>query len=184
MTARYHGLQGSVLVLKKSLVIACCAFSLAASAQSTAPAKVVVYKWSQGGVVHYSTQPPRGKGHVVKLDERGLPIRDDDDILASANALRPMRPGQSQDAPKVAVNEKPQSERTGNGDEAALPEGAISKTERCANAQEEIRTIESADPNQPINVEDSEGNLIPMTDEQKKARLDNAKALVERLCAE
>lgn len=181
MIARYQYLEGSHFVLKKGIITGCCLLSMAVSAQNTpTTAKVVVYKWSENGVVHYSAQPPHGKGNVVKLDERGLVIHDEDDIMAAANTLRPMRPNQDDGSSSVS---SPQTQGENSG-EGALPEGAIPKSERCANAQQEISMIENASPSQPINVEDADGNLVPMSDEEKTARLESARALVERLCNE
>ncbi|MBV7434691.1 DUF4124 domain-containing protein [Cardiobacteriaceae bacterium TAE3-ERU3] len=163
-------------------MIGCSLFSIAVSAQNTpATAKVVVYKWTQNGVTHYSTQPPRTLGNVVKLDERGLIIHDEDDIMATANVLRPMRPDQNNNLSSVLDDDQADHHDSEN---EVLPEGAIPKSERCANAQQDIQTIESAESGRSITVEDAEGNLVPISDEEKNARLQSAKALVERLCNE
>lgn len=165
----------------RNIALFACGIGLisAAVAQAQESEQVIIYKWKAGYLTHYAKLPPRGIAGVVKLDKDGQIIQEevDDDM----SAMRPMRPP----VQRPSSNNTAQSNSKDNNADAqdkALPEGAISRDERCKQAQNDIEVLRSVPADKPVNVEDSEGNLVPMTDEQKAARMAQAQELVDRLC--
>lgn len=127
------------------------------------PAQGTVYRWVDAqGQVHYSQTPPPTIGAEPQAT-RSIP----------APAPSPAKPAvptakSSPSAPAAAPAVDPKVEREARG-------------KRCAEARERIQYLEEKTPRR-LGIEQADGSLARMTEEQFQERLDQARAEAGKNC--
>ena len=126
----------------------------------------IFYKWRSGGKTHYGKYVPRGVTSYTKINEQGMLVseRPTSDSIA---VLRPVRPTDTSGNAAPANDNQP------------LPPGAISREQRCAEAQQNLKTIQTKTN---IVEDDGKGNLIALSSEQIAERKQQAEGIVDRYC--
>jgi hypothetical protein len=138
----------------------------------TAPAHLLgadVYKWIDAeGMIHYGAQPPLGaEATRVKVSRGG-----------GSSAVPAQSDATASDA---AASPDDAAEDNSEGDGAGQTSG-VDPTEAakvCADARRNLETLESY---ARIRERDAEGNVVVLTDEEKQARIAQAKELIETYC--
>ncbi|UJF24481.1 hypothetical protein L0B52_09175 [Suttonella sp. R2A3] len=147
-----------------------------ASAQNGDMGQVVIYKWVENGITHYSKMPPRNMNGVVMIDKHGLEIQDESALRASYEAaMHPLRPESQSTEP----SEENDSVVSAADSDKPLPEGSITRAERCEQAQHDIATIKN---NEVVYETDAQGNLVPVSQDVKAQRLKNAEQTAAQVC--
>lgn len=163
-------------MMKKSLL--CVAFSammmVTAQAQNrdgnvSLDNQFVIYKWFEGGVAHYGKVPPRGVSNYIMLNEYGMEISKDRPFAneTGSNIIRPIRP------------ETPASETAAEGANAPLPEGSISREQRCDIARDNVKMLRNKTT---VYEDDGNGNLIPLSSDVIAQRLQQAEEQAAQYC--
>jgi len=126
----------------------------------------IFYKWRSGGKTHYGKYVPRGVTSYTKINEQGMLVseRPTSDSIA---VLRPVRPTDTSGNATPANDNQP------------LPPGSISREQRCAEAQQNLKTIQTKTN---IVEDDGKGNLIALSSEQIAERKQQAEGIVDRYC--
>ena len=126
----------------------------------------IFYKWRSGGKTHYGKYVPRGVTNYTKINEQGMLVseRPTSDSIA---VLRPVRPTDTSGNATRANDNQP------------LPPGSISRDQRCAEAQQNLKTIQTKTN---IVEDDGKGNLIALSSEQIAERKQQAEGIVDRYC--
>ena len=126
----------------------------------------IFYKWRSGGKTHYGKYVPRGVTSYTKINEQGMLVseRPTSDSIA---VLRPVRPTDTSGNTAPANDNQP------------LPPGSISREQRCAEAQQNLKTIQTKTN---IVEDDGKGNLIALSSEQIAERKQQAEGIVDRYC--
>lgn len=126
----------------------------------------IFYKWRSGGKTHYGKYVPRGVTSYTKINEQGMLVseRPTSDSIA---VLRPVRPTDTSGNATRANDNQP------------LPPGSISREQRCAEAQQNLKTIQTKTN---IVEDDGKGNLIALSSEQIAERKQQAEGIVDRYC--
>ena len=126
----------------------------------------IFYKWRSGGKTHYGKYVPRGVTSYTKINEQGMLVseRPTSDSIA---VLRPVRPTDTS------------GNATSANDNQPLPPGSISREQRCAEAQQNLKTIQTKTN---IVEDDGKGNLIALSSEQIAERKQQAEGIVDRYC--
>lgn len=158
---------------------------LSAQAQTkTGEEQFVVYKWYQNGRAHYGKVPPRGVTNFVKLNEYGMVINERPDT-ESFQVLRPRRDdaaGGAQITPVTAdnpANPAAQPSPETAAQQQPIPEGTITREERCQTAQNDLNVMNTK---KSIYEEDSNGNLIPLDAAAVEARKAQAQQDITSFC--
>ena len=109
---------------------------------------------------------PRGVTSYTKINEQGMLVseRPTSDSIA---VLRPVRPTDTSGNAAPANDNQP------------LPPGSISREQRCAEAQQNLKTIQTKTN---IVEDDGKGNLIALSSEQIAERKQQAEGIVDRYC--
>lgn len=131
--------------------------------------KEIIYKWYEGGEVHYAEWPPRGLEDYIKLNTQGMVITDRPDP-ESFLIIRPVRP-------EKTAAEKDKAEQ----DKPSTREGIITRRKRCENARKDLTTINGK---RTVYEEDEAGNLVPLSADELSRRKENAQAEVARFCSD
>lgn len=161
-------------MMKKTLLCAMLALMAATSAQAqnregavSLDNQFVIYKWFEGGVAHYGKAPPRGVTNYIMLNEYGMEISKDRPYAneTGSNIIRPMRPE------AAAENSAEQG--------APLPEGAISREQRCDIAKDNLKMLRGKTT---IYEDDGNGNLVPLSAEAIAQRRQEAESQITEFC--
>ena len=123
----------------------------------------IFYKWYSRGRAHYAKYAPRGVKNVIKINGQGMLVSERPDNNTFA-VLRPVRPA----TPNAQNTNSPQP----------LPEGTVTREQRCATAQKDLNTL-----SQPtVFQDDGKGNLVPLSAAEITERTKQAQVIIEQTC--
>jgi hypothetical protein len=154
-------------MIPRSLVVATllCTSPLPATAGQ-------VYRWlDENGQVQFTERaPPPG------VEAQAVPVRPTGPTPAqSAEELQRLRErarlGASGEAPDDAGAAEPTPEQKAQREQQRL--------KNCQTAQENLRVLEQS---RRVMVKDDDGNLQPLDDEQRQAKLDETRRHIEEFC--
>lgn len=154
-------MKGKLLLLALSFMVT-SAFS-----QNTVTDRVI-YKWIDGGLVYYSHILPKGVNDYVKLDSRGIEIKDysQDFDEIEVIAVRP----------KTLENTTQEEKK----DEAKAEGPDDVKKRNCEIAQNNMRLLDRGE----VYDKDSEGNLVALSGEQVTSKRKNTQQDIDYFCAQ
>lgn len=165
-------------MMKKSLLCVALSAMMTISVQAqnregtvSLDSQFVIYKWYEKGIAHYGKVPPRGVSNYIMLNQYGMEISKERPYAneTGSNIIRPIRP------------ETSASENMGSGShaESALPEGSISREQRCDIARSNVKMLRNKTT---VYEDDGNGNLIPLSKEVIAQRLQQAEQQVTEYC--
>lgn len=153
------------------LVLACLLPLCVATAVQAATA----YRWvDSNGQVHYGQVPPKSGGYDVIQGSR--PATPATSAPASGGAVKP----EDQRARERAFIERADAERKAK---AEAKEKARVAKEQCAAARKQLSDFERR-ANAPLATVGEDGKITPLTQEEVRGRLDQARQAVAKACAE
>ena len=123
----------------------------------------IFYKWYSRGRAHYAKYAPRGVKNVIKINGQGMLVSERPDNNTFA-VLRPVRP-----ATPNAQN--------ANGSQP-LPEGTITREQRCATARKDLDTLGKP----KVFQDDGKGNLVPLSADEISERSKMAQGIIDQFC--
>ena len=123
----------------------------------------IFYKWYSRGRAHYAKYAPRGVKNVIKINGQGMLVSERPDNNTFA-VLRPVRP-----ATPNAQN--------ANGSQP-LPEGTITREQRCATARKDLDTLSKP----KVFQDDGKGNLVPLSADEISERSKMAQGIIDQFC--
>ena len=153
----------------KKLIMLALLLSLAATA-----AAQTVYRWVDAdGVVHFGTQPPRGVDATLvdtASHSGGLGVSAEE-IRGGGN--------ETTTAGEAPLSYAEQRRRDRAERHAAAREEQSERQSKCANMQRQRAALE---PSPRVIIEDENGNPVRMADEDRLAKLEEAKKYLSENC--
>lgn len=125
----------------------------------------IFYKWYVHGRAHYAKYAPRGVKNVIRINGQGMLVSERPDNNTFA-VLRPVRPT----APNEQAADKNRAQ--------PLPEGTITREQRCAAAQNNISQLDKP----KVFEDDGNGNLVPLSADQISQRRQQAQGIIDQFC--
>lgn len=132
----------------------------------------VVYKWTEGGKVHYGKRPPRGIEAYIVLNKQGMELSQE--RIGEHNIIRPLRSFESSD-PNVEIS----SDSSNNGKMSA--EEKAWRKKNCDQARHYLAILQGK---QTVYEDDGNGNAVPLSPEMIAQRLEQTQSEIETYCSQ